>query len=186
MRALQATAGVVVACILGYATIGFASAQRSSKSIVDAQGELHVPADYRSRYQFLGTWAVATDSGKGSKQIHMVYASPGAIAEFKKQGHFADGAVLVKEVFDTDTAGMTTGTVSREKSLQGWFVLVKESKNTHPDNELWGDGWAWSWFDAANPNKTTSTDYKKDCLGCHVPAKATDWIYTQGYPVLRN
>jgi Cytochrome P460 len=41
---------------------------------------------------------------------------------------------------------------------------------------LWGDGWGWSWFDSGNPTKTTSTDFRDDCLGCHVPAQATDWI----------
>ncbi len=34
--------------------------------------------------------------------------------------------------------------------------------------------------------KATSTDYHSDCQGCHVPAKATDWIYVNGYPVLRH
>jgi hypothetical protein len=29
-------------------------------------------------------------------------------------------------------------------------------------------------------------DYKKDCLGCHIPAKADDWIYVKGYPVLHS
>jgi hypothetical protein len=48
---------------------------------------------------------------------------------------------------------MKTGTVSRAQTLKGWFVMVKESKDTLPDNTLWGDGWAWSWFDADNPLK---------------------------------
>ena len=163
-----------------------AHAANSAESVADAQGNLHVPKDYQSHYQFLGSWAVAADSDKGSKEIHSVYASPGAVAQFKKLGHFADGAVLVKEVFEADTAPMTTGTVSRQKTLKGWFVLVKDSKNSHPDSKLWGDGWGWSWFDAPNPNQTTSTDYHKDCQGCHVPAKATDWVYVQGYPPLKN
>jgi hypothetical protein len=68
----------------------------------------------------------------------------------------------------------------------GWFVLVRDSKNSHPGNKLWGDGWGWSWFDAGNPSKTTSTDYKVDCLPCHEPARATDWIYVQGYPELKR
>jgi hypothetical protein len=34
--------------------------------------------------------------------------------------------------------------------------------------------------------KTTSTNYKSDCLGCHTPAKDTDWIYSQGYPTLQK
>jgi hypothetical protein len=33
-------------------------------------------------------------------------------------------------------------------------------------------------------NKNTSTDYKKDCLGCHVPAKDKDWVYVNEYPTL--
>ena len=45
-------------------------------------------------------------------------------------------------------------------------------------------GWGWSWFDATNPQKTTSTDYTTDCQSCHVPARQSDWIYTHGYPVL--
>ena len=43
-----------------------------------------------------------------------------------------------------------------------------------------------SWFDADEPLKTTSTDYHTVCQGCHVPAKASDWIYVNGYPVLRH
>ena len=98
---------------------------------------------------------------------------------------FRDGAVLVKEVFQAQTASMTTGTVSRADTLQGWFVMVKDAKGRYPSNKLWGDGWGWAWFDAANPLKTTSTDYKKDCLACHVPAQASDWVYVDGYPPLQ-
>jgi hypothetical protein len=179
-----AVMGVFV--MVGYAARYSALAATATESVADSQGNLHVPKDYRAHYQFLGSWAVAADGGKGSKEIHTVYASTGAVAQFKQLGHFPDGAVLVKEVYEADTASMTTGTVSRENTLKGWFVLVKDSKSSHPDSKLWGDGWGWSWFDAPNPDKTTSTDYKKDCLGCHVPAKSTDWIYVQGYPPLKR
>jgi hypothetical protein len=64
--------------------------------------------------------------------------------------------------------------------------MVKESKDLHPNNKLWGDGWAWSWFDAGNPTKTTSTNYKKDRLPCHTPAQATDLVYVGGYPPLHH
>ena len=67
--------------------------------MVDAAGHLRVPADYRTLYQALGSWAIAADSGQGSKEVHAVYASPGAIDAYRKTGHFPDGAVLVKEVF---------------------------------------------------------------------------------------
>ena len=155
-------------------------------AVADAEGALRVPADYRSMYEYLGSWAVAADKGEGSKQLHSVYASPGAVAAFRKDGHFPDGAVMVKEVYETATSPMTTGTVGHAGTLAGWFVMVKDSKNSHPQNKLWGSGWGWSWFDTANPLKTTSTDYTTDCQPCHIPAQATDWIYTQGYPILHK
>jgi len=153
-------------------------------TVVDAAGNIRVPVDYRTNYQFLGSWAVAAEPGQGSKEIHIVYASPGVTTGYRKNGRFPDGSVLVKEVFATATEGMTTGTVSHSQTLKGWFVMVKDSGNTHPDNKLWGDGWGWSWFDVGNPGKTASTDYQIDCKTCHLPAQASDWIYVKGYPPL--
>jgi hypothetical protein len=156
----------------------------AANAVVDAKGNLRVPTDYRTSYQFLGSWAVADGVGKGPNQLHVVYASPDTIAAYRKDGRFPDGAVLVKEVFQTATGPMKTGTVSRAQTLKGWFVMVKDSKDSHPGNALWGDGWGWSWFDADNPSKTTSTNYQVNCQSCHVPARATDWIYVSGYPPL--
>lgn len=156
-------------------------------SIADASGALHVPDGYRSSYDYLGTWSIAAPKGKeGAAQMHVVYASPKAVDGYKKNGKFSDGDVLVKEVYETETAPMTTGIVSHSEKLVGWFVMVKDEKNSHPGNKLWGDGWGWSWFDAGDTKKTTSTDYHTDCQGCHVPAKDTDWIYVKGYPVLKK
>jgi hypothetical protein len=161
------------------------SAAQEAGEVVDAQGRIQVPAGYRTAYQFLGTWAVATEQGQGSEQFHVVYASPGAIEAHRRDGPFPDGATLVKEVFLAKTDAMTTGAVSRAGTLNGWFVMVKDSGNTRVGNPLWGDGWGWSWFDAADPRKTTTVDYKADCQGCHVPAQSTDWVYTNGYPALK-
>jgi cytochrome P460 len=191
------------ACLVSLATVGAAglallssaadgqTGPRMSRgdgkleTVVDAGGNLHVPSDYRAVYEFLGTWAIAADKGAGSSEMHDVYATPGTIAAFHTSSHFPDGTVLIKEVYQTSTAPMTTGTVSHAQTLKGWFVMVKDSKNSHPSNSLWGDGWGWSWFDAGNPTKTTSTNYRTDCLSCHVPAQATDWVYTSGYPTLK-
>jgi len=38
---------------------------------------------------------------------------------------------------------------------------------------------------ADDPSKDVSTDYKKDCIGCHIPAKNSDWVYVNGYAVLK-
>jgi hypothetical protein len=178
-------AGVLAVTTYGQTARGTKGVQ-AQQNVVDARGNLRVPTDYRTRYQFLGTWAVAADAGQGAKQMHQVYASPGTVAAYEDSGHFPDGAVLVKEVFETATKPMTTGTVSHVETLKGWFVMVKDSKNRHPGNALWGNGWGWSWFDADQPTRTTSTDFRKDCLSCHTPAQATDWIYIEGYPALKK
>jgi hypothetical protein len=157
-----------------------------AEAVVDAAGNLHVPDAYRTAYQSLGSWAVAADQGQGSKELHVVYASPGTITAYRKDGRFPDGAVLVKEVFQAATGQMTTGTVSHAETLKGWFVMMKDSNGRYAGNKLWGDGWGWSWFDAANPAKTTSTDYKVNCLSCHVPAQSSDWVYVGGYAPLRR
>ena len=59
--------------------------------------------------------------------------------------------MLVKEVCRAVTGQMTTGTVSHADSLRG-LVMVKDSSGHYVGNDLWGDGWGWSWFDVANPS----------------------------------
>lgn len=163
------------------------AAERAAAAAVDSQGNMQVPADYLTTYEYLGSWAVAADKAAGSKQMHSVYASPGASAAFRKTGKFPAGAILVKEVVDGETGSMTTGTVTHQGALKGWFVMVKDDdKGKHAGSKLWGDGWGWSWFDAGKTQTTTTVDYKAECKGCHVPAQGTDWIYIQGYPKLKS
>jgi len=92
----------------------------------------------------------------------------------------------VKEINGTDHAEMTTGNSNWATDTKVWFVLIKDAKGRFPNNALWGDGWGWALFKSDAPNKQVATDYKKDCLGCHIPAKADDWIYVKGYPPLHS
>jgi hypothetical protein len=184
---LIAVAVLLVSLVYGVSE-GLAADSRASMpvSASDDKGNIHVPEDYRTKFEYIGSWSVAATT-PGAQELHFVYASPGGAEAYKKDGKFPDGTVLVKEVYEATTAAMTTGAaVSHASKLKGWFVLIKDSKGSHPQNPLWGDGWGWSWFDAGKPMKTTSTDYHTDCQGCHVPAKGTDWIYVQGYPTLQR
>ena len=151
--------------------------------LVDKEGNIHRPTDYRARYEALGTYTVLDPKGD---QMHVTYASPGTAAYYRKTGKFPDGAVLVKEIFGTDHAQLTTGDAHWASGIKVWFVQIKDEKQRFPNNPLGGDGWGWALFKADAPDKQVATDYKKDCLGCHVPAKSTDWTYIQGYPPLKS
>jgi hypothetical protein len=151
--------------------------------LVDKTGNIRKPADYRDLYQLLGTYTVLDPKGN---QMHVTYASPGTAEYYRKNRKFPDGAVLVKEVFGTEHAQLTTGDSHWASGTKVWFVKIKDDRHRFPQNTLWGDGWGWALFKADAPDKQVATDYKKDCLGCHVPAKSTDWTYVQGFPVLSS
>jgi hypothetical protein len=177
---------VAIVSILAFGTQTAESQTRNSFdgfNLVDRIGNIRKPADYRDVFPTLGTYTVLDPKGN---QMHITYSSPGAAETYRRAGKFADGTVLVKQVFGTDHAQLTTGDAHWAADTRVWFVLIKDSKGRYPGSLLWGDGWGWALFKADAPDKQVATDYKKDCLGCHVPAKATDWIYVKGYPALHG
>src|ERR1700745_1880957 len=152
--------------------------------LVKKGGNIPKPADFRDLYQELGVYTPVDLNN--NTEMHYTYATPGTAEYYRKTGKFEDGPILVKEVFATDHAQMTTGDAHWATATKVWFVMIKDDKNRYPNNPLWGDGWGWALFKADAPEKQVATNYKKDCLGCHVPAQSTDWVYVQGYPVLKS
>ena len=152
--------------------------------LVDKAGNIRKPANYRDLYQELGVYTPVDLNN--NTEMHYTYASPGTAEYYRKTGKFADGTVLVKEVFATDHAQFTTGDAHFATQTKVWFIMVKDDKGRFPGNPLWGDGWGWALYKSDAPDKQVATNYKKDCLGCHVPAQSTDWVYIQGYPVLKS
>ena len=155
----------------------------SGYDLVDKAGNISKPSDFRERYQAIGTYMVLNPNGN---QMHVTYASPGTAEIYRNTGKFPDGTVLVKEVFGTDHAQLTTGDAHWASGTKVWFVMIKDEKGRFSDNPLWGDGWGWALFKSDAPDKQVATDYKKDCLGCHIPARGTDWVYVHGYPALAS
>jgi hypothetical protein len=139
---ILAVAGMagLLAIVAAHAQMGMTTPSNGTKAgpVVDSAGNLRVPDAYRTSYQFLGAWAIAADQGPGSKEFHTVYASPGTIDVYRKDGRFPDGSVLVKEVYQAATGKKTTGTVSHAENLKGWFVMVKGENGRYPGNALWG------------------------------------------------
>lgn len=151
---------------------------------VDAKGTISLPLDFRS-WPHLGTWSIAgDDEAGGAAGFHVVYTQPASIETFRRTGEFPDGAVLVKELIETETGDLTTGRVSWAKEVTGWFVMVKDRKGRFAGDGRWGDGWGWALFNANQPANSVTEDYKTECLDCHIPARNDDWVYVRGYPAL--
>ncbi len=185
---IKAFSAIVAAVFL--AAVPFAGSGLTAEPFspyVDEKGSITIPKDFRSWY-FLGTWGVAADEDGqvGSKGFHNVYTQPETITAFRSTGKFPDGAVLVKELFKAATNSMTTGEISYAAETEGWFIMIKDTQGRFKENRLWGDGWGWALFNADDPAKTVTTDYKDDCISCHVPAEKDDWIYIGGYPALKK
>ena len=136
--------------------------------------------------------------GRGSGQLAStaadaviaLRAQTGIIASMEDlngAGPFPDGAVIVKELRAHSSGDYTTGEgVSyANETLKQWFVMVKDTKGRFPDNAIWGNGWGWALFQPGKDGNV-ATDYEADCLGCHIPAEASDWIYVEAYPTLKR
>ena len=177
--ALTLSASVALS-FLAFATV---AQEETFSPFVDAQGNIDLPADFRKNMVHLGSWFVPAGDASG---FHDVYSQASAVEAYRKTGKFPDGATLVKELRPSHSGTYTTGeNVSYAVGeLKQWFVMIKDTQNRFPDNPLWGDGWGWALFKPDAPARNVATSYKTDCLGCHVPAKATDWVYVEAYPTL--
>jgi Cytochrome P460 len=181
--------------LLSIAVITQASAKDGGSFVpyVDSKGNISLPLDFRSGWVHLGTWVVTSRAAAGTdfnhaapdSGIHHVYTQPPSLKAYKKDGKWSDGAVLIMEVRAIKWDDLPTGHVISEGEPLEWFVMIKDTKRRFKGNTNWGDGWGWALFKVNNPKKNVSTDYKKDCIGCHEPAKDTDWVYIQGYPTLK-
>ena len=166
------------------ATIALPSyAEETFSSNVDVGGGISLPEDFRVTMAHLGSWFVPSGGASG---FHDVYTERETVSFFRKHGKFPDGATLVKELRVSTSGDYTTGPGVHHatSAVKQWFVMVKDSEGRFADNTVWGDGWGWALFKADSGNVNIASDYKTDCLACHVPAKNTDWVYTTAYPTL--
>ena len=152
---------------------------------VDKEGKIRLPADFRLSMVHLGSWFVPGGDASG---FHDVYTEKESVEAYRRTGKFPDGATLIKELRASSAANYTTGNGVNHATdgLKQWFVMIKDTRGRFSENPLWGDGWGLALYRPGDPGKNVATDYKTDCLGCHVPAKATDWVYIEAYPTLTS
>ena len=160
-----------------------AMAEQPFSPYVDNKGNISFPQDFTVNMVHLGSWYVPDGAASG---FHGVYSEKESVDAFRQTGLFPDGATLVKELRPSLSGDYTTGkAVSHATAdIKQWFVMIKDSKARFADNPNWGDGWGWALYKPDNPAKNVSTDYRKDCLGCHLPVKESDLVYSEAYPLL--
>lgn len=112
-------------------------------------------------------WTLIGDSGSPG-QRHRVYVSPGGAVAWRTTRDVPNGTVILKEV---SSNGVTSG----------WFVMIRDRTHRFPNSSLWAEGWGWSWVDARDPARGTSTSFAADCRSCHVAASATRWVHAGLY-----
>lgn len=150
---------------------------------VSTKGKIQLPDNFRANMVHMGSWFVPEGEASG---FHDVYTEPQTIEHYRKTGRFPDGATLVKELRAASAGDYSTGqNVSYANAqVKQTFVMIKDAQGRFNDSPLWGDGWGWALFKPGNDQTNVATNYKTECLGCHIPAKKTDWIYVEGYPML--
>jgi hypothetical protein len=180
---------VLAVLALGAAVLGMAPGEHTAldgfERFVGADGSFRFEGAASIRgLAHLGSWFVPEGANAG---FHHVYTQPEAIEAFRRNGGFPDGTVLVKEIAAYRRGDYTTGgDVALATSTVQWFVMVKDGRGRHEGNPLWGQGWGWALFKSDAPTRNVASDFRTDCLGCHAPAHATDWVYTEAYPALRG
>ena len=149
---------------------------------VDKSGNISLPVDFRISMVHMGSFFVPDGEASG---FHDTYTEAKTALYYRKHGKFPDGATIVKELRSSKSSDYTTGkNVSHATSIKQWFVMIKDTNERFKGNPIWGNGWGWALFKTTDTSKNASNDYKADCLGCHIPAEKTDWIYVEGYPTL--
>ena len=152
---------------------------------VDEKGNITFPEGFQTRMVHLGSWFVPAGAASG---FHDVYTEAASVEAYRRTGRFPDGATVVKVLRAARQGDYTTGNgVSHATGqIKQWFVMIKDGQGRFAGHPNWGDGWGWALFKPEAPKVNASKDYKADCLGCHVPARKQDWLYTEAYPVLEK
>lgn len=138
-------------------------------------GELQVPADYRSWPKFLGDVA-----RPDAKQVRDIWINPvGARARSGEK--FANGTLMVMELYAAKTnadGSILTGADGRpvKDKLLKVFIMGKNTGwgQAVPEGQRNGD-WIYSAFLA--DAKTPSGDPIAPCRTCHLPLTSKDFVH---------
>jgi len=138
-----------------------------------ADGELELPADYKSWPTFLSGIQKAE-----TKQIRDIYLN--SVAEGADAAPLPDGSLLVMEIYSvkTDEAGAATTDADGNMEKAGLSKIFVMGKNAG-----WGAGlpeglangsWVYAAYEA--DGSAATVDYNA-CRACHAPLGAQDYVH---------
>jgi len=162
-----AAAGVALAVIISatlFSQLRYVAAN-SGDTVALVNGDtLSLPADYRN-WILVGSVSQTSHSSAGNNAAENVYMSPGAFREFKRNGTFPQGTMMILE------SAMQTSMVASVK------------------DERFRGGWGYFRFKddgAGLSTRARALPETAGCAACHRDRGATDQVFTQFYPVLRS
>ena len=150
----------------------------------NAQNELIRPEGYRE-WIFAGA-SLAMGYNEGAKppenpKFHNIYIQPFAYRQYKKSGKFPEGTILMMEVLSAGSHASINRQGHFEDKVSGVEAAVKDSKHIP-------EGWGYFSFDGGDGKiaPTAKAFPKERCWSCHNEHGASDNVFTQFYPVLRE
>jgi hypothetical protein len=144
----------------------------------DDTGALLRPRGYR-RWIFVGaSLGLSYSEGGGGDQFHHVYLRPESYDAFRRTGRFPEKTMLVLELHEAAQKVAP----SRHGQFEGKRVSLEVAVK---DRQRFPEGWAYFSFGDGS-RKTAKAFSKTDCFQCHRQHAASDNVFVQFYPVLRD
>lgn len=135
----------------------------------------------------VGTQVTPNEQNNGKApftETRVVYIDPESFAQWKKNGEFRDGTMMIKELV---SVGAHQGPGSGNGYFMGGYIgleaSVKDAKRfaKEPGN--------WAYYIFYVPDQPLVAAAKNfataECAACHQSAAKHDMVFTQFYPVLR-
>lgn len=177
------TLSLVLAGSAVLALVSAAPAAGAEEPRFDSNKQLVLPEGYRE-WVFLGSslgMSYSEDAPRGDPRFHNIYLKPAAYRHFKESGEFLDGTILVMEVLNS----ASHESINRHGQFQGSFVGIEAAVK---DSSRFSEKWAYfSFIGEGGAPKPVAKAFPKDaCWTCHNDHAATDNVFTQFYPMLRE
>jgi hypothetical protein len=182
-----ATAGLMllVSSFIGLVPLGAQSGSNEPpKPQFNESGQLIRPEGYR-KWTYIGTPLTPNDLNPPAApfpDFHNVYIHPGDYDHFQQTGQFRDGTVIVKELVSVGSKQAVSGKGYFMGEYIGLEATIKDSKRFAKEPGYWAYfsyGHEYPLADVADAFPAAA------CNACHESSAATDFVFTQYYPVLR-